>query len=132
VHAALEPEQRVELHRYPPRIGLDEDGALVLEGEAENIAAKKLALGLAASVPGVTGIIDRVWVVPAQRMGDEQIRDHVRDALLGARHWCGQAVPVRLGFLKQFSGSQSVTCPATTYVNQQGEIVGKQRSTSIR
>jgi osmotically-inducible protein OsmY len=83
VHAALEPKQRVELHRYPPRIGLDEDGALELEGEAENIAAKKLALGLAASVPGVTGIIDRVRMVPAQRMGDGQIRDHVRDALLG-------------------------------------------------
>jgi osmotically-inducible protein OsmY len=83
VRAALGREPRLKLYRYPLKIDLDEDGALVLEGETENIAAKKLALELAASVPGVTGIIDRVRVVPAQRMGDGQIRDHVRDALLG-------------------------------------------------
>jgi len=83
VRVALGHEPRVNLHRYPLRIGLDDDGALVLEGETENIAAKKLALELAASVPGIAGIVDRVRVVPAQRMGDGQIRDHVRDALLG-------------------------------------------------
>ena len=82
VRAAMEHEPRINLHRFPLALELGDDGTLVLEGEAENIAAKKLALELAAAVPGVTGIVDRLRVVPAQRMGDGQIRDHVRDALL--------------------------------------------------
>ncbi|MGO9061000.1 MAG: BON domain-containing protein [Candidatus Binataceae bacterium] len=82
VRAALEHEPRINLHRFPLAFELGDDGTLVLEGEAGNIAAKKLALELAASVPGVTGVVDRVRVAPARRMGDGQIRDHVRDALL--------------------------------------------------
>jgi osmotically-inducible protein OsmY len=82
VRAALEHEPRVNLHRYPLAIGLDRDGALVLEGETASIAAKKVALEVAASTPGVTGIVDRLRVVPARRMGDGEIRDHVCDALL--------------------------------------------------
>ena len=49
VRAALEHEPRVGLHRCPFEIDLDSDGTLTLEGEAESIAAKKLALELAAS-----------------------------------------------------------------------------------
>jgi osmotically-inducible protein OsmY len=97
VQAALAREPRVNLHRYPLRIGLDDDGALVLEGETENIAAKKLALKLAAAVPGITGIVDRVRVVPAQRMGDGQIRDHVRDALLGEPAFENCTIRVQVG-----------------------------------
>lgn len=78
----MEHEPRINLHRFPLAFELGDDGTLVLEGEAGNIAAKKLALELAASVPGVTGVVDRVRVAPARRMGDGQIRDHVRDALL--------------------------------------------------
>ncbi len=96
VRAALEREPRVNLHHYPLKIDLDEDGAIVLEGETESIAAKKLALELAASVPGVRGIIDRVCVVPAQRMGDGQIRDHVRDALLGEPAFGNCAIRVQI------------------------------------
>jgi hypothetical protein len=83
VRAALEHEPRINLHRFPLSIELGDDGTLVLEGEAENIAAKKLVLELAASIAGVAGIVDRVRVVPGQRMGDGQIRDHVRNALIG-------------------------------------------------
>ena len=82
VRAALQREPRINLHRFPLALELGDDGTLVLEGETENIAAKKLGLELAAAVPGVTGIVDRLRVVPAQRMGDGQIRDHVRDALI--------------------------------------------------
>jgi osmotically-inducible protein OsmY len=81
VRAAFEHEPRINLHRYPVHIACS-DGDLVLEGEMENIVAKKLALELAAAVPGVSGIVDRLRVVPAQPMGDGAIRDHVRDALL--------------------------------------------------
>lgn len=58
------------------------EGALTLDGEVANVAAKKLALEGAAAVSGVVGIVDRLRVTPAQRMGDGQIRDLVRGALL--------------------------------------------------
>jgi osmotically-inducible protein OsmY len=83
VRAALEHEPRVNLHRYPLAIQRDRDGALILEGETASIAAKKVALEVAASIAGVTGVVDRLRVVPARRMSDAEIRDHVRDALLG-------------------------------------------------
>jgi osmotically-inducible protein OsmY len=83
VRAALEHEPRVNLHRFPLVIDREPDGALVLEGETENIVAKKLALEVAAATPGVTGIVDRLRVAPSRRMGDGEIRDHVRDSLLG-------------------------------------------------
>ncbi|MGH7966121.1 MAG: BON domain-containing protein [Candidatus Binatia bacterium] len=45
------------------------------------MAAKKRALELAAAVPGVSGIVDRLRVAPAQRMDNSILRDHVRDVL---------------------------------------------------
>jgi osmotically-inducible protein OsmY len=81
VRAALEHEPRINLHQYPVRLSLS-DCDLILEGEMEHVAAKKIALELAATVSGVDGIVDRLRVVPAQPMGDGAIRDHVRDALL--------------------------------------------------
>lgn len=81
VHAAFEHEPRINLHRYPVRMDFS-DGVLTLEGEVEHVAAKKLAMELAIAVPGVTGIVDRLHVVPAAHMGDGAILDAVRDALL--------------------------------------------------
>ena len=74
VHALLEHETRINLHRHPVGIGFV-DGVVVLEGEVENIAAKKLALRLAGAVDGVRGIVDRLRVVPSERKGDGAIRD---------------------------------------------------------
>jgi osmotically-inducible protein OsmY len=81
VRSALEHEPRIEFHRHPLVVRLDTDGSLVLEGELPTIAAKKLALRRAAGVSGVLAIVDRVRVTPSRRMGDGEIRDHVRDAL---------------------------------------------------
>lgn len=81
VRAAFEHEPRINLHQYPIHLALS-SGDLIVEGEVANVAAKKLGLELAAAVPGTTGIVDRLRVVPAQRMGDGAIRDHVRDAFL--------------------------------------------------
>ncbi|MEO3428572.1 BON domain-containing protein [Pelagibius sp. CAU 1746] len=75
--------------RSAPRIGpkaphgnMEFDaGTLTLEGEMPDIAAKKLALELAAAVPGVTGIVDRLHVAPAERLEDGEIRDLVSRAL---------------------------------------------------
>jgi osmotically-inducible protein OsmY len=81
VRAAFERELRINLHTHPVRMDFA-DGVLTLEGETAHIAAKKLCLELAIAVPGVTGIVDRLHVAPATRMGDGAILDAVRDALL--------------------------------------------------
>ena len=82
VRSALRSEPRLDLHCFPIAVSLDED-ALILEGEVADIAQKKLALERAAAVPGSAGILDRLRVRPAERMGDEEVRNAVRDALLG-------------------------------------------------
>jgi osmotically-inducible protein OsmY len=81
VRAALEHDPRINLHRYPVHLRC-EDGILTMAGDVQDIRAKKLALELAAAVPGVDGVVDRLRVVPTRAMGDGAIRDHVRDALL--------------------------------------------------
>lgn len=81
VRAALEREPRINLHKFPVEMEFG-DGVLTLEGEAEHVAAKKLSLELAIAVRGVTGIVDRLHVAPATRMGDGAILDAVRDTLL--------------------------------------------------
>ena len=58
------------------------NGELTMEGEVDHIAGKKLALEAAARVRGVDIIVDRLHVRPATPMGDGEIRDKVRDALL--------------------------------------------------
>jgi osmotically-inducible protein OsmY len=81
VRAALEHEPRINLHRYPIDVRVS-NSDLILDGEVENIVAKKLALEFAAAIPGSNGIVDRLRVTPAQPMGDGAIRDHLRNALL--------------------------------------------------
>ena len=81
VQAALENEQRINLHRHPLIIRY-EDEVLTLEGEVQDIAAKKLSMELAIAVPGVTGIVDRLHVTPAVKIGDGAILTAVRDVLL--------------------------------------------------
>ena len=81
LQAALEREPRINLHRYPLHIDFGDD-ILTLEGECEHVAAKKIALDLAARMHEVGGIVDRLRVAPAVQMGDGAIRDHVRNALI--------------------------------------------------
>jgi osmotically-inducible protein OsmY len=81
VHAALEREARINLHRH--RLKIDAaDGTVTLEGEVADVAAKKLALEAAASVRGVRGIVDRLRVDPGARRGDGAIRDSAARLLL--------------------------------------------------
>lgn len=81
VRAAFEHETRINLHTSPVNMDFT-DGVLTLEGDVQNIAAKKLALELAAATTGVWGIVDRLHVLPAMGMGDGAVLDAVRDALL--------------------------------------------------
>jgi osmotically-inducible protein OsmY len=80
-HAALEREPRVNLHHFPIHLAV-QDGALALEGEVENLAARKLALRLAEGVPGVTRVIDRIYVIPRERKGDGEMLDTLAHLLL--------------------------------------------------
>ena len=81
VHALLEREPRINLHRHPVEIHTA-NGVVVLEGEVADVAAKKLALGAAASVAGVDGIVDRLRVAAGERRGDGAIRDSFTRRLL--------------------------------------------------
>lgn len=82
LHAALEKDTRINLHRYPIAVSL-QNGDLILSGVVENIAAKKIAVLAAAEIHGVQRIVDRLTVAPAEKMGDAEIRDHVCKILLG-------------------------------------------------
>ncbi len=94
VRAALERETRVNLHRFPVHMELSR-GDLTLEGEVENIAAKKIALALAASVRGVGGIVDRLRVAPAEKMSDGEIRYHLCSVLIQEPALRGCAIRLR-------------------------------------
>ncbi|HJV65148.1 MAG TPA: BON domain-containing protein [Geomonas sp.] len=82
IQAAFEREPRVGVHNHQINIEFA-DGTVTLSGEVDGIAAKKLALELAAAPSPVSGIVDRLRVQPSERMEDGAIRDHVCDALLG-------------------------------------------------
>lgn len=83
VQATIERDPRVNLHRYPIRVGFHE-GAVILEGEVESVAAKKLALEHAAALEDIRGVVDRLRVAPAARRGDGAIRDSVCGFLMRA------------------------------------------------
>ena len=78
--AALEQEPRVGLHRRPLEVAVNES-VVTVTGEVDDVAAKKLALELVGAVPGVSAIVDRLRVIPAEPMEDGDIRDHIFDTL---------------------------------------------------
>lgn len=80
IRAALERESRVNLHDHPIELSFN-DGVVTISGEVGGVAAKKLALALAAKPSPVTGIVDRLRVEPSEQMEDGAVRDHVCNAL---------------------------------------------------
>ena len=94
VQAAWEHEPRINLHTHPLTISY-QNQVLTVEGEVQDIAAKKLCMELAIAVPGVTGIVDRLHVTPAVRVGDGAILAAVRDVLLKESALQDSAVRVR-------------------------------------
>jgi osmotically-inducible protein OsmY len=80
VRAGLEHERRINLHRHPLKVNVV-DGAVLLEGEVDSIAAKKLALEIAAAAPKIRGVVDRVRVAGEPR-GDGAIRTSLSESML--------------------------------------------------
>ena len=83
IRATIEMDTRINLHRYPIQIAVQNDGDLILDGVVADITAKKLALVAAAETHGVQRIVDRLKVTPAEKMGDAEIRDHVCKLIRG-------------------------------------------------
>lgn len=94
VQRALEHEPRINIHRYPIKVGFA-DSAVILEGEVGHPAAKKLALEHAGAVEGIRGVIDRLRVIPAERKGDGAIRDSLCSLLMHAGEFRNCAIRVR-------------------------------------
>src|SRR2546421_4365801 len=110
IHGLLEHERRINLHKFPIRIS-NADGVAVLEGEVGDIAAKKLALELAASVPQVRGVVDRLRVAPGERRGDGAIRDSL------ARRFLAQA--------------EFRNCTLRSYTNERTELLREGNADSV-
>ena len=81
IRALMEKDTRINLHRCPIMISFEGED-LVLAGEVEHIATKKIALQLAATVAPTARIVDRLRLIPAEAMGDREIRNHVVKVLL--------------------------------------------------
>jgi len=81
VRSALRSEPRIAAGSDGIRMDFA-DGVLTLEGEVGTIAGKRLALERSAALEPVRAIVDRLRVRPAVAMGDREIADHMRDALL--------------------------------------------------
>jgi osmotically-inducible protein OsmY len=82
VSEALERDPRIRICERPLWVGIAE-ALLTIEGEVAEIASKRRAVAHAAALGESFRILDRVQVLPAERMEDGMIRDHVRDAFVG-------------------------------------------------
>lgn len=82
VRAALRGEIRLDHRLQHVHLTLNADGSVTVEAEAPSVAVKKLALERIGAVPGIGGIVDRLHVARASKMGDHEIRAHVRDAFI--------------------------------------------------
>ena len=81
VQAALETEPRIRLHQFPIRLDVAA-GTVCLEGEVEDIAARRLALRVAREAAGSNELIDRLHIVPSDPRGDGEILDALEQSLL--------------------------------------------------
>lgn len=69
------------------RVAIEKDGALLLEGNVQRLAQKKLALLRAAAVPGVSRLVDRVHLTPGAP--DRHVRGQLADAFAQETDFAG-------------------------------------------
>lgn len=79
--AALERDSRVDLHQYPVRVS-NGGAELVLEGDVENIAAKKIIARTAQRIAAGQPVLDRLRVLASETREDGALRTEVTKALL--------------------------------------------------
>lgn len=95
IRRGIASERRIAVAAPSVRLQLAGDD-VVAEGEVATVAAKRLTLEAIARTPGVSGVVDRLRVAPARPMGDREIRDHLRDALVQEPAFQDYAVVERL------------------------------------
>jgi osmotically-inducible protein OsmY len=78
--SAIRSEPRIGPRFKPAALKIEADGTATIQAEVDNIAVKRLALERLAATKGVTAIVDRLRVKPAQPMSDDGILDHLRKA----------------------------------------------------
>src|SRR6266567_1379866 len=96
VRAALEQDRRIDLHHHPIDLGF-RDGNMILAGEVDSVAAKKLALEYAAALAGEVGIDDQLLVKPGEMMEDADLCNLVFDALYSESAFNDIALRARVG-----------------------------------
>lgn len=90
--AALREEPRLGPDFTPDKMDLATDGTLTLAGEVQSVAAKKLALELAAAPAEVRAVLDRLRVAAASHMKDRDIYAHLRKFFLAEPAFEGFAI----------------------------------------
>lgn len=85
IGGALTRETRVQRQAGDIHV-TSESGYVTLDGTLPTVAAKRLAVRLAAEGPGVRAVRDELRVTVANPMGDLEIAEHVRHALLQERN----------------------------------------------
>lgn len=80
--AALARDPRLSFAGGGPVLALA-DRVLTVEGDVADVRTKKLTLERLAAAHGVGLVDDRLRVIPAERMGDAAIRDHLVPMILG-------------------------------------------------
>ena len=85
VHGILTRDPRISLHQSQIDISSDA-GYLTLQGTVPSVAAKRLALQLAQSAPGVKNVRDELRVAVVNPMGDLEIATHIRNAFIQERN----------------------------------------------
>ena len=113
VTAALEFDRRVNLHRFPVRV-TSEAGLLVLAGEVQDVAAKRISVRIARDLAGTESeVVDALDVVPSRLQGDGEMLDALTRSLLElselkpcglSRHHRGQIEIIRVPAQRSGSG----------------------------
>ncbi len=80
--ASLSRDPQLTFVGGPPVLALAER-VLTVEGDVADVRTKKLTLERLAAARGVGLIDDRLHVVPAEKMGDAAIRDHLVPMIVG-------------------------------------------------
>lgn len=114
VRAAFELDPRVDLHRFPIHV-LKNGQGLRLEGEVENIAAKRVALLIAQRASGLEKVIDALRLVPAEPRGDGEIRDGFVRSLVAQQE-------LRNATIRQFTKGRHQIVHETNYEDPPADI----------
>ena len=85
IEGALTRDLRINLPASDIAISC-EGGYVTLSGTVDSVAAKRLAPRLTAQIQGVKTVDDRLRVTPPNPMGDLEIAEHVRHALIQERN----------------------------------------------